>query len=97
METTAYVSDYPALTDVTNGIEVFMVDMAEANGNQNKFFDSVARYCNNIINAIKSCADYFSWLHDCADSLYNSNSMPIWVGSACGLCLFFLVLGFVRK
>ena len=52
METTA-VTQLPALTE-TNGIEVFFYDVAQANSNQATFFDSVARYANNIIDAIAS-------------------------------------------
>ena len=55
METTAISTDItqlPALTDVTNGIEVFMYDVVQYNDNSATFFDSVARYANNIIDAI---------------------------------------------
>lgn len=87
----------PALTDVTNGLEVFMHDVAQANGNQATFFDSVARYANNIIDAISSTGKYFVWIHDIADTLYNSDYFPIWFCSAAGVSLFFLLLNFIRN
>lgn len=93
METTQAL---PALTDTTQGIEVFFYDVAQANQNQATFFDSVARYANNIINAIASTEKYFTWINDVANEIYNSNSFPVWFGSAIGLGLFFLVVNFVR-
>ena len=100
METTVittYVTQLPALTDVTNGIEVFMNDVAQYNGNSATFFDSVARYANNIIDAIASTGKYFVWVHDIADTLYNSDDFPIWFCSAAGVSLFFLLLNFIRN
>lgn len=94
METTNAV---PALTDVTNGIEVFFYDVAQSNDNQATFFDSVARYANNIIDAIASCEKYFVWIHDIADTVYNSSEFPVWFGSALGVGLFFLLLNFIRR
>lgn len=94
METTIAV---PAVTEVTNGIEVFFYDVAQANGNQATFFDSVARYANNIIDAIASCEKYFLWIHDIADTVYNSTEFPVWFGSALGVGLFFLLLNFIRR
>lgn len=101
METTQVL---PALTDITqfpvvtetNAIEVFMYDVAQANSNQATFFDSVARYANNIIDAIASTEKYFTWINDVANDIYNSNAFPIWFGSAIGLGTFFLVLNFIR-
>lgn len=97
METTTITQQLPALTDVTNGIEVFMNDIADANCNQATFFDSVARYANNIIDAIASTGKYFVWVHDIADTLYNSDNFPIWFCSAAGVSLFFLLLNFIRN
>lgn len=94
METTIQA---PALTDVTNGIEVFFYDVAQANDNQATFFDSVANYANNIIDAIASCQKYFVWIHDIADTVYNSSEFPVWFGSAVGVGLFFLLLNFIRR
>lgn len=97
METTTISQQLPAFTDVTNGLEVFMNDVAQFNGNQASFFDSVARYANNIIDAIASTGKYFVWVHDIADTLYNSDNFPIWFCSAAGVSLFFLLLNFIRN
>lgn len=97
METTA-ISQLPALTETgTNAIEVFMYDVAQANSNQATFFDSVARYVNNIIDAIASTGKYFVWVHDIADAIYNNDNFPLWFGSTIGMCLFFLLLNFIRN
>ena len=96
MDTTT-VTQLPALTEVTNGIEVFMNDVADANANQASFFDSIARYANNVIDAISSTGKYFVWVHDIADTLYNSDDFPIWFCSAAGVSLFFLLLNFIRN
>ena len=93
METT---QAFPALTDVTNGIEVYMYDVAQANQNQALFFDSVAKYANNIISAIASTEKYFDWISDTANEIYNSNAFPVWFGSALGVGMFFLVVNFIR-
>lgn len=89
--------EYPALTDVTNGLDVFFYDVAESNGHQANFFDSVAKYANNIIDSIASCQKYFVWIHDIADTVYNSSEFPVWFGSALGVGLFFLLLNFIRR
>lgn len=94
MDTTA-ITQFPAVTE-TNGIEVFFYDVAQANSNQATFFDSVARYANNIISAIASTEKYFSWINDIANEIYNSGAFPVWFGSAVGLGTFFLVVNFVR-
>lgn len=94
METTA-VSQLPALTE-TNGIEVFFYDVAQANSNQAAFFDSVAKYANNIISAIVSTEKYFSWINDVANEIYNSDAFPVWFGSSIGVGTFFLVVNFIR-
>lgn len=97
MDTTA-VTQLPMLTETgTNGIEVFMNDVAQANGNQATFFDSVARYANNIIDAIASTEKYFVWIHDIADAIYNNDNFPVWFGSTMGMCLFFLLFNFIRN
>lgn len=95
-DTTIY-TQLPALTDVTNGLEVFMNDVADANSNQATFFDSVARYANNIIDAIASTGKYFTWVNDIADALYNSDDFPVWFCSAAGVAFFFLLLNFIRN
>lgn len=97
METTA-VTQLPMLTETgTNAIEVFMYDVAEANDYQAGFFNSVAKFANNIIDAIASTEKYFVWVHDIADSVYNGDNFPVWFGSAIGMCLFFLLLNFIRN
>lgn len=98
METTVVTTiQAPALTDVTNGIDVFFYDVSQANSNQANFFDSVAKFANNIIDAIVSTGKYFVWVHDIADTLYNSDYFPIWFCSAAGVSLFFLLLNFIRN
>ena len=67
METTA-VTNLPALTDVTNGIDVFFYDVAEANQNQATWWNSVSDFCNNIIDAVKSCGIYINYIIDVADT-----------------------------
>lgn len=97
METTA-VSQLPMLTETgTNAIEVFMYDVGQANSNQATFFDSVARYANNIIDAIASTGKYFVWLDDIANAIYNNNNFPLWFGSALGMAMFFTLLNFIRN
>lgn len=97
MDTTA-VTQLPMITETgTNGIEVFFYDVAQANSNQATFFDSVARYANNIIDAIASTGKYFEWVNDIADAIYNNDNFPLWFGSALGMCSFFLILNFVRN
>lgn len=97
METTA-VSQLPMLTETgTNAIEVFMYDVAEANDYQAGFFNSVAKFANNIIDAIASTEKYFTWVNDIADAVYNGDNFPIWFGSCIGMALFFLLLNFIRN
>lgn len=95
---TTAVTQLPMITETgTNGIEVFMYDVAQANSNQATFLDSVARYANNIIDAIASTEKYFVWIHDIADSVYNDQLFPLWLGSALGMSLFFLLINFFRN
>lgn len=104
METTAYeivtavTDNLPVITDTqTNSIDVFFYDVAQYNGNSANFFNSVAKYANNIINAIASCEKYFVWVHDIADTIYNSSDFPVWFGSAVSVGLFFLLINFFRR
>lgn len=97
METTAISHEFPAVTEmVTNGVEVFFYDVTQYNGNASKFFDSIAKYANNIIIAIKSTQKYFAWIHDVADALYNSGYLPDVFGVCISISLFFLLLNFIR-
>ena len=97
METTTYETLLPALTDaVTNGIDVFMYDVAEANQNQAGWWNSVAHHFNNIIDAVKSCGTYMEHVIDVADVFIQENTMPIVLCSALSISLFFLWLDFIR-
>ena len=95
--TTAVSDNVPALTDVTNGIEVFFYDVSQYNNNSATFWNSVSRFCNNIIQSVKSCEKYFSWVHDVADQLYNSGTFPVIFGTMISIALFFLLLDFIRN
>lgn len=95
METTE--TQLPALTEVvTNGIEVFFYDVAEANQNQAGWWNSVSHFCNNIIDAVKSCGGYMSHIIDVADVFIQENTMPVVLCSALTISVFFLWLDFVR-
>lgn len=97
MVTTTYETQLPALTDaITNGIEVFMYDVAEANQNQAGWWNSVAHFCNNIIDSVKSCGAYMSHIIDVADTFIQENTMPVVLCSAITISLFFLWLDFIR-
>ena len=58
METTIE-TQLPALTDaITNGIDIFFYDVAEANQNQATWWNSVSNFCNIIkenINTVCNC------------------------------------------
>ena len=98
METTA-VTQLPAVTDVTdvtNGIEVFFYDVVQYNGNAATFFDSCAKYVNNIIHALKSTQKYFVWIHDIADTIYNSGQLPAVFGSAIAVTITLMLIDFFR-
>lgn len=94
---TTYETQLPALTDVTNGIEVFMYDVAQANENQNAWWNSVSKYCNNIIDSVRSCGSYISYVIDLADTFIQNNTIPVFIGSAVGIGVFFMWLDFYRK
>lgn len=96
METTTE-TQLPALTDaITNGIEVFMYDVAEANQNQSTWWNSVSHFCNNIIDGVKACGAYMSHVIDVADVFIQENTMPVVICSAITISLFFLWLDFIR-
>ena len=102
METTTIIettidTQYPALTDITQGIEVFFYDVGEANQNQAAWWNSVSHFCNKLIDAIKSCGVYISYIIDVADAIITENAMPIFIGSAVSIGLFFMILDFYRK
>lgn len=95
METTT-VTQLPAVTDVTNGIDVFFYDVVQYNGNSANFFDSCAKFANNIIKALKSADKYFVWIHDIADTIYNSDQLPAVFGSAIAVTITILLIDFFR-
>lgn len=94
METTAQL---PALTDVTNGVEVFMYDVGQSNINQAAWWNSVSHFCNNIIDAVKSCTDYFVYIINLADGFIVENSTPACIGVALSISIWFLWLDFLRN
>ena len=96
METTA-VTQYPALTDVTQGIEVFMYDIAQSNQNQASWWNSVSHFCNNIIDAIKSTGEYFIYIFNLADGFIVENKTPVCIGVALSISIWFLWLDFIRN
>lgn len=96
METTVE-TQLPALTDaVTNGIEVFMYDVAESNQNQAAWWNSVSHFFNNIIDAGKSCGAYMSHIIDVADVFIQENTFPIVLAQGLAISMFFLWFHFVR-
>lgn len=96
METTTE-TQLPALTDaITNGIDIFFYDVAEANQSQATWWNSVSNFCNNIIDAVKSCGAYMSHIIDVADVFIQENTMPVVLCSAITISLFFLWLDFIR-
>lgn len=97
IETTADNPLATAVTDITNGIEIFFYDVSEYNNNSATFWDSVSRFANNIIHSVASCKQYFVWVHDIANSAYNSDYMPSVIGTMCSIALFFLLLNFIRN
>lgn len=96
METTIE-TQLPALTETTNNaIEVFMYDVGQANQNQAVWWNSVSHFCNNIIDAVKSCGAYMNHIIDVADVFIQENTMPFVICSAITISLFFLWLDFLR-
>ena len=72
--TEAVTEQLPAVTEaVTNAVEVFMYDVSQYNNNSAGFFDSVAKYANNIIHSIKSFESYFVWIRVGIESLIQRN------------------------
>ena len=95
METTA-VTNLPALTDVTNGIDVFFYDVAQANQNQATWWNSVSDFCNNIIDAVKSCGIYINYIIDVADVFIQENTIPVCIGTGITIALTFTIIDFYR-
>lgn len=96
METTIAETQLPALTDVTQGIEVFMYDVAEANQNQATWWNSVSHFFNNIIDSVKSVQIYIDYIIEVTDVFIRENTMPVVLGSALSISMFFLWLNWYR-
>ena len=95
METTV---TYPIVTAVTeNGIEIFMNDVAEYNGNSATFFNSVSKFCNNIIDMVKSAFGYLEYVADVANQLVTVETLPACVGIEMAIMVFSLWFWFVRN
>lgn len=103
METTTYIvttveTQYPSVTETaTNAIDIFFYDVAQANQNQATWWNSVSHFCNNIIDAVKSCGSYISYIIDVSDVIISENAMPIFIGTAVTIGITFMVLDFYRK
>lgn len=95
METTA-VTELPALTDVTQGIEVWMYDVAQSNQNQAGWWNSVSHFCNNIIDAVKSFGGYIVYILDVADVFIQENAFPIALSTGITIALAFTIVDFYR-
>lgn len=95
METTA-VTQLPAITEVTHGIEVFMYDVAEANQNQATWWNSVSHFANNIIDALKSFGSYIVYILDVADVFIQENAFPIAISTGITIALTFTIVDFYR-
>lgn len=95
METTTI--QLPSVTDVTNGIEVFMYDVVEYNSHQATFWNSVAKFANNIIDSVKSAFDYCIYITDAFAVMVMENPFPACVGTVVSLSIFFLILDFARN
>lgn len=95
METTTI--QLPSVTDVTSGIEVFMNDVAQANQNQNAFWNSVAKFANNIIDSVKSAFDYLIYITDAFAVMVMDHPFPACIGTVVSVSLFFLILDFARN
>lgn len=96
METTAVT--YPIVTAVTeNGLEVFMNDVAEYNGNSATFLDSVSRFANNIIDMVKSCFSYLEYVAGVANQLVTVETLPACVGIEMAIGVFSIWFWFIRN
>lgn len=91
----------PIVTTVTtavteNGIDTFFYDVSQSNANQATWWNSVSNYCNNIIDSIKACAAYISYITDIAAVFISENTFPICLSFALTCSIFFLWFDFVR-
>lgn len=85
------------VTTAENGIEIFMNDVADYQIQTSTFFDSVAKYANNIIDAIKSTFQYFDTLDDFLSNMLTSAALPQFLETMIVISMFFLLLNFVRN
>ncbi len=91
---TTAVSEMPAVTE--NGFDIFFYDVSQANQHQANWWNSVSNHFNNIIDAVKSCGLYMAHIVQVAAVFVSENTMPIVLGQAIGISLFFLWLDFLR-
>lgn len=91
---TTAVSEMPAVTE--NGMDIFFYDVSQANQNQATWWNSVSEHFNNIIDAVKSCGAYMAHVVQVASVFISENTMPIVLGEALAISLFFLWLDFIR-
>lgn len=96
METTTQLPAVTQITDVTNAIDVFFYDVAQSNSNQAVWWNSVSKFFNNIIDAVKSGGSYFLYVIDISDAFITENYLPVCVGSAISIALFFMIVDYYR-
>lgn len=95
---TEAVTELPAVTEaVTNAIDVFMYDVSQYNNNSAGFFDSVAKYANNIIHSIKSFESYFIWIRVGIESLFDTDYIPEIFGTMASIAMVVLLIDFIRR
>lgn len=96
METTSVT--YPIVTAITeNGIEIYMRDVAEYNANSAGFFNSVAKFANNVIDMVKSCFGYLEYVAGVANELVTVETLPACIGIEMAIMVFGLWFWFVRN
>lgn len=95
METTS-VTQLPAITEVTQGIEVFFYDVAEAQQNQATWWNSVSHFCNNIIDSVKSFGSYIVYILDVSDVFIQENAFPVALSTGIAIALTFVIVDFYR-
>ena len=95
---TEAVTEFPAVTEaVTNAVDVFMYDVSQYNTNTAGFFDSVAKYANNIIDSIKSFQNYFVWIRVGIETLFDTDYIPEIFGTMASIAMVVLLIDFIRR
>lgn len=89
METT----QVPAVT----GIDGYVHDVVQYNTNSADFFDSAAKFANNIIDSVSSAFKYLTHISVSFATMLLDNPFPSCIGTAIGVSLFFLYLDFARN